>query len=222
MDGFTILLIFHVAGGAAGLLSGTVNLVLKKGNFRHKVIGKIFVWSMVMTGSTSLILALLHLNYFLFMTGVFTLYLVGSGARYIHLKMLGNNQKPSLLDWLLTITVTISGTGLTGLGIWYLSKGLYFGAVFIVFGILGLLFAKNDLINYGGKYRSKSYWLLAHISRMTGCYIASLTAFLVVNTHYIPVRLPSVVIWLLPSCILVPFIINRSRNISLKSKKQLR
>ena len=37
------LLVFHVSAGAAGLLSGTAAIVLRKGSYRHAVAGQVFV-----------------------------------------------------------------------------------------------------------------------------------------------------------------------------------
>jgi len=50
--------------------------------------------------------------------------------------------------------------------------------------------------------------LVTHLQRMIGAYIASLTAFLVVNNTI----LPGVIAWLLPSVLLVPFIMAWSKK----------
>jgi hypothetical protein len=63
---------------------------------------------------------------------------------------------------------------------------------------------------------TKNYWLLAHLQRMTGGYIAATTAFLVVNAQYSPVVLPSVVVWLLPTVILTPLTIAFSKKYKVK------
>ncbi|HCS21544.1 MAG TPA: hypothetical protein DIW47_13455 [Bacteroidetes bacterium] len=204
---FQFFLILHIIGGTLGLLSGTINILMKKGNKRHKQNGKLFVYGMLTAGFSSLVLALLHPNIFLFMTGVFTLYMVGTGSRYIRLRLVGINQKPKLLDWSLTISMLFGGIFLISQGIYFLLNSTLFGWVYVTFGLFGFLFVKGDLDNYMGKFRFKNYWLLAHVSRMTGGYIASVTAFLVVNTHHLPVPLPLVFIWLFPSLIIVPFII---------------
>ena len=98
-------------------------------------------------------------------------------------------------------------------------KSNYFGLVFIVFGYLGLSFVKTDFNHFKGKFKSKNYWLLAHLQRMIGGYIASLTAFLVVNVAYLP-QVPAFVFWLLPTLIFLPLILKWSRMYEVK-KKQL-
>ena len=82
-----------------------------------------------------------------------------------------------------------------------------FGIVFVVFGFISLRFMYTDWQNYTGKAKEKNYWLLAHLQRMTGAYIASLTAFLVVNKI-----LPGIIVWLLPTVILTPLIIVWTRK----------
>lgn len=213
---FTILLVLHIAGGLTGLIAGSINLIMKKGGQLHRKIGKIFVAAMITAGFSALGLSVIHPNYFLFMVGIFTIYMVGTGNRYVYFRLIGKDQKPKFLDWLLTVSMALSGILLLGIGIWILSGSNYFGIVFIVFGLFGLRFVTEDVKNYKGKSRFKNFWLVSHISRMTGGYIASVTAFLVVNAKYLPIQLPSVLIWLLPSLILVPFIIKWSRKMAVK------
>jgi hypothetical protein len=54
----------------------------------------------------------------------------------------------------------------------------------------------------------KGEWLLKHISRMGGSFIATSTAFLLVNTSIEPIW----VMWLLPTAIGTPMIIVASRK----------
>lgn len=203
---FKSFLTLHIIGGAVGLFTGTINLVRKKGDLKHRLTGKIFTYSMLIAGFSSLFLSILHPNYFLLMVGVFTIYLVGTGKRYIYLKMLGGQQRPKLIDWLITSSMLIAGILFIGFGIKHLLVQKYFGIIFIVFGTLGLGGVKTDFENYRGKIKEKNYWLLAHLQRMTGGCIASITAFLVVNAKYAPVELPSLVVWILPTVILTPLI----------------
>jgi uncharacterized membrane protein len=83
---FKTFLTLHILGGTFGLLTGMMNILRKKGDNNHKLIGKVFFVSMVTTGITALVLSCIHPNYFLFMVGLFTLYMVCSGQRYLHHK----------------------------------------------------------------------------------------------------------------------------------------
>ena len=203
---FKIILTLHILGGTVGLITGTINLVRKKGDKKHKLIGKIFAYGMYIAGFASLALSILHPNYFLFIVGVFTIYLVGTGNRYIYLKMLANDQRPTIIDWVLSVGMLLSGLVFIGFGTYHLINGNNFGIVFSVFGLIGLSSVKADFNNYKGKSKEKNYWLLAHINRMTGGYIAATTAFLVVNFKYIPISLPPTIVWLLPTLILMPLV----------------
>src|SRR5688572_28074925 len=91
---FTTFLTLHIIGGSLGLLTGTINLVRRKGDKNHKITGKVFSYAMLTAGVSSFVLSIIHPNYFLFMVGVFTVYLVGTGYRFLYLKMLGSTQQP--------------------------------------------------------------------------------------------------------------------------------
>lgn len=215
---FKIFLTIHIIGGATGLLTGIVNMIAKKGNLKHKIVGKIFSVSMLTTGLSSLVLSVLHPSRFMFMVGAFTVYMVGTGNRYLHLKMLNKNQKPKIIDWTLTLSMLLAGVLFIGLGTVNLLKSNLFGLVFITFGFLGLLFVRHDFKNYSGKSNILNYWLSEHLQRMIGAFIASSTAFLVVNAKYLPEYIPIILYWLLPTVILTPLIIKWARKYEVKKK----
>lgn len=207
---FNLFLTLHIIGGAFGLITGTINIIRKKGDKSHKLTGRLFSYGMFTAGISALILSSMHVNYFLFIAGVFTIYQIGTGNRYLHLKKLGNSQKPAAIDWILTAGMCIAVLVFIILGINTLINKNSFGIVYVVFGVISLRFVKTDMDNYTGKAKTKNYWLLAHLQRMTGGYIAAMTAFVVVNSNYIP--LPPVVLWLLPGIIVTPFIIKWTKT----------
>ncbi len=209
---FQVFLILHILGGSIGLIAGTINLIQRKGGKRHRKVGKIFLYGMLAAGFSSLIMALMHPNYFLFIVGVFTLYLVGTGSRYIQLKQLTKNQKPATIDWILTLSMLLFGIVFLTWGIYLLVNDNMFGLVLIVFGLVGALMVRGDFRNYSGNPRLKIFWLTAHIPRMVGAYIAAVTALLVVNFEALSIQVPSYVVWLLPTALLVPFIVYWTRK----------
>ena len=209
---FKIILTLHIIGGSFGLIAGTINLIRQKGNNNHKIVGQVFTYSMLTAGISSLALAALHPNYFLFIVGVFTVYLVVTGKRCLSWKI--PNKRVQILDWAITISMLIVSVFFVGLGARDVIAGKNFGIVLIVFGVLGFRFVRTDFNNYSTKAKTKNYWLLVHLQRMIGAYIAAITAFLVVNAKYSPVALPSMVFWLLPTIILTPLIISWSRKYS--------
>lgn len=210
---FTSFLTLHIIGGTIGLLAGTFIMFRKKGDRIHQRIGKLFAYCMLAAGLSSLILATLHRNDFLLAVGVFTIFMTGTGWRYLYLKEIAKGQKIVLIDWILMVFMLIFGLFLVGLGFYYLMNKSYFGIIPLLFAWRGISFVISDYKTYKGKITLRNYWLIFHLQRMVGAYIASLTAFLVVNAPDKSGFLP----WLLPSLIVVPFIVKWSRKYSIKS-----
>lgn len=200
---FTALLSIHVLGGSIGLLTGTFILFRRKGDRQHKLWGKFFAYGMLVSSIVSLVLASIHYNPFLFIVGVFTLYLVGTGMRYLRLKQLHKMQKPAALDWFIFSTMALFALLFLVYGVFLLTAHNNFGIVLMVFGLISALMLRSDWLTFKGKILQSNYWLLLHLQRMTAAYIASLTAFLVVNNTY----LPNIIAWLLPTIIITPLII---------------
>ncbi len=202
---FNIILVAHIISGSLGLLLGTIILLRKKGDTIHKLTGKIFTLAMVSTGLCAFYLSYIHPNFFLFIVGIFTIYLSISGYRMISLKKVHLGQKPKFADTALSILMLICSISFFYLAVVdFLEKEL-FGLVFALFGIVSMRLCYTDYKAYTGKITDKMFGLKNHIGRMTGAYIAAFTAFLVVNNTF----LPSVLAWSLPGIIGVIFI-NRS------------
>ena len=160
--------------GTLSLLIGTYILTAKKGDKIHKKLGSIFSYSMLVAAFLALILSSIHQNTFLFIVGIFSIYLIGTGTRYISLKLQGNSAaKPKLLDWFLTISMLIAGILFTYKGLLSVYNSNNFGIVLITFGLIGLSGVWQDIRYYKGLEKSKMHWLRIHIGRMTGGYIAA-------------------------------------------------
>ncbi len=213
---FNILLILHIIGGTLGIVCGTINIIRKKGDKTHKNVGKIFLYGMLVAGISSLILATMHPNNLLFIVGVFTIFLVGTGRRYLSLRGLATGQKPHLIDWLLTTMMLVFGLFFIGFGLFLFTQKETFGIVYLVFGATGLRFVWKDFNYYRGqKILTKNYWLIEHIGRTMAGYIASLTALLVVNSAYLSF-IPFALLWLLPTIVFVPLIVYWSKKNKVK------
>ncbi len=171
------LIWIHVILGSVALTAGTVVLVLRKGDARHKKIGKVFYVSMLLSALFSLVVAVLpnHQNIFLFCIGLFTIYLLIAGHRGLRLR---EKEVDLSVDKLLAL----------GLGI----LGLFFIAFPILlykqpneitsgFGVVALYFALSDLRLFRRPKLLQERWLLVHLGKTIGAYLASVTAFFVVN-----------------------------------------
>ena len=209
---FKILLAIHIFFGSIGLLTGTLNIIRKKGNKPHFLVGKLFLVSMIINAIAGFIMSILHNNIFLLIVAVFSFYMVCTGQRILSLKNLIKNQKPKPIDYGLTFGMLLFGTGFIVYGIYLVLHQNYFGTVMLVFGAISISFVRTDLRLYQGIAQHKNYWLLVHLQRMIGAYIASVTAFIVTVNQFGF----GIVAWLLPTVILVPLIVKWSRQYAVK------
>ena len=215
---FNTFLTLHILGGTFALLTGLINLVRKKGDRTHKSVGKVFFISMLTAGGSAFVLATIRPNHFLFMVGVFTVYMILTGYRYLRLKSPKTGGKPTAFDWALSALMTLAGIYFIVLGVMRLLQSNFFGIVFIVFALLGGLSIIQDFKYFRGRTQLANYWLLAHIQRMIGGFIAAVTAFLVVNATHFPAQIPAFVYWLLPTVILTPLIVYWSGKYTLTKR----
>lgn len=85
--------------------------------------------------------------------------------------------------------------------------------VLIVFGSLCVVMGIRDLMHYIRHFQHKkpapNTWLIKHIGMMTGSYIATMTAFLVVNMQGFR---PEWLVWLAPTFVLTPLMIYYQRR----------
>ena len=170
-------------------------MLRKKGDRIHKLTVKIFTLAMVSTGLSAFYLSFVHPNLFLFIMGIFTIYL----------KKVHQGQKTQLFDTILSSVMFLCSLIFFYIGIKYLIAKVVFGIVFALFGMVSLRLCYIDYKVYTRKITDKMFGIKNHIGRMTGAYIAACTAFLVVNNTF----LPPVLAWSLPG-IIGGIFINRS------------
>lgn len=205
---FKIFLFAHIAAGSTALLTGLFALLLKKKRGAHSKVGYVFHISMLVVAVSAFVMAIIHVNYFLFVAGVFSFYLTFTGYRSII--FLRGQSKPNGLDKSMMILTAILMLGVTTK---FLSSTTFnvtgFSTIIIVFDfILAALLIEDYKILNSPTIISKNKWLIRHIIRMIPAYVAALTAFLVVNVSY---KYP-VIIWLAPTVLFVPLIIYNVRK----------
>jgi uncharacterized membrane protein len=195
---YNISLILHIAGGFLALIAGLLAMYSKKGGRTHKKAGRYFFGGMTATACSAVILSFIHPNMFLFMVAIFSYQLSSMGYRILRLKKIGNGQmKPEMVDWMITVIPTVAGFWFLISGIWQISSGQNFGWVKVVFGFLAIRFAFIFIMRFYRAPRNKMFWMFVHLQSFGGAYIATATAFLVVNVDV----LPGLVLWLGPSFI---------------------
>lgn len=184
------LILIHASLGGIALLSGLFALLLKKGSNGHKLSGKIFFWSMLLSVVISMIVANLpdHESPFLFSIGILSLYLIVSGYLALRYK---RSEVNLTIDKTLSFIMLFTGFGMIFIPLILLQK---INIVLAVFGVAGIFFAIQDFRSFKKPDQLKKKWLQAHLGKMIGGYIAAVTAFVVVNQFF-----PPLVGWLGPS-----------------------
>lgn len=213
---FTIFITLHAIAGSISLVAGTISVIAKKGRKVHKKSGKVFFYGMMVAGLSGIGASVIpdHYNPFLFVVGLFSVYLVLSGYRALGLTRV-RDQKELRSDILLAWAMIIIGFLMILFGIYVIVKGAMIGSVLIVFGLIGGLNGYNDLRAFKDLKTLRKKAIRLHIGKITGGYIAAFTAFLVVNDV-----LPSIMSWLLPTAFGLIFITYWQRKVSTKSKKR--
>ena len=195
----------HIAAGFTALMVGSIPIFVEKGNRLHRQSGIVFYWAMAWVSVSALwLVAFKHANPFLLGISVFSFYNAYSGRRILAFKKA--ETEPSILDWIMLSALAING-------LWMVlraAKYAYFAfanawglaILYAVFGGFCLVMAREDYLFYKHPElakRGKMQWFFGHLTRMLGAYIATWTAFAVVNFGRL--GLPdafSLVAWLLP------------------------
>jgi uncharacterized membrane protein len=182
----------HAPMGGVALLAGGVALIAKKGNSIHKKAGRIFYYAMLISALTAFVISVMpdHESPFLFSIGMFSTYFLLGGYRSLKFK---NKTHKIFLDKLIAIIMVITGLVMI---IYPIVFDKNIDIVLLVFGLVGISFGIRDIRLFQNKKLLREKWLKLHIGKMTGGYIASITAFFVVNQF-----LPYLFNWLLPGVI---------------------
>ena len=209
----TILLGLHVIGGFAALITGFIASVTAKGKTRHRQSGRIYFWAMTVVFITATVLGILKERWFLFMVGFFSYYLVVRGYRILYLKKLGAGQHARWIDWSIVSIAMAFGASLVAWSLLAAPKGLT--TVALVFGGICMIFAARDIQLFVRGPKLKNHWVFGHITSMGAGYIATWTAFVVTNVHF----LPPPVVWLAPTAVGTVCIALTTRKYRMKSAR---
>jgi len=145
---------------------------------------------------------------FLFHIGIFALYQNVSGYRATRNKSL----KPATFDWAMLLISAVNSVMMI----------VTLNIVLVVFGFISASLVFGELRIYISHLRNrevpKLQWLTQHIGMMIGTYIATFTAFVVVNVKNMnPYWLP----WILPTVFGVPLIIYFTRKFVPQKRKKI-
>ena len=191
MDAYKIILLIHVAFGFSALATGIVPMVAKKGGKVHKFWGNVYYWSMFGVFVTTLMLFALKprelkLQFFLCIA-ILSFYFTFSGDRVLQMKKSATQAK--VFDRVaagLALACGLTMLGYAAYGVIVLNNyGI--AILFAVFGTIITVNAREDLrLFFGNTDSEKMHWYFGHISKMMGSYTATITAFCVNMTRYMP------------------------------------
>src|SRR5881398_1763052 len=158
---------------------------------------------MAVVASTAVILALWRPQIFLALLAVFSFYMAFTGYRALSRKRPNQGQGPAAIDWAAALVTFAVSAALVVLGL--IRPGASWqrlGVVPVVFGVLGMILAGLDIGKFVRPPADRNAWWFAHMRGMLGSYIATVTAFSVVNFTF----LPTAVRWLWPIVVGTPLI----------------
>lgn len=195
--------------GGIALLAGGLSLLRKKGSSGHKKAGTLFYYSMLLSALAAFIIAVLpnHESPFLFSIGLFSTYFLISGRRSLYYKQKGFQVQ---LDRVIAYLILLTGICMVLFPL-LLYRSL--NIVLLVFGIVAIAFGIRDLRLLKNTSLLRNKWLKLHLGKMTGGYIAAVSAFFVVNQV-----LPGLWNWFAPGIIGSAYIAYWIRKLSAKKK----
>jgi len=202
-----IAIYVHAFLGGIGLITGLGSVFVQKGSKLHTNMGKLFSVGMLGSSLISMPIATLpnHKNLFLFLIALFTIYLVLVGNRAVTFK---TKEKANTIDYLLSGAMFVCSLMMLVFGIFGMLQEVSMSVLYVVFGGFGLLLTVRDFMFYKNFKQKKISWLVAHLSKMIGALIASITAFIVAG-----VGSTNLIAWLLPSVLGTAYIIYYKRKV---------
>ncbi|WP_264523563.1 hypothetical protein [Flavobacterium sp. N502536] len=210
-----ILIYIHAFFGGIGLITGIASVLVKKGSVLHKRMGNLFSIGMIISSLLSLPICWMpkHQNIFLFLIGLFTIYLVISGNRVLNFK---HKTKADFYDKLISGSMLFFSVIMIAIGINCQLNSVQNGILFTFFGGFGLYMTVKDFIFFKNVSKTNN-WLSKHIGKMIGALIASITAFIVAG-----IGLGNIIAWMAPSILGTFYILYWNKKIAPKTVKAVK
>lgn len=187
---FDVLVGLHAAGGSVALLAGPIPMVAAKGGRLHRRAGGLYTAAMLVTAVSALLLAVAVNNVLLLVIAVFSFFLVFTGTRALARR---RGQPIGLPDQLVPWAALVFGAAL------FVRGAMLSDVTNLFFGVGGVILAGREL---RALRNAETQWLVMHITAMLGAYIATFSAFLVVNIDFVAKPL----LFILPTLVGTPFI----------------
>src|SRR2546428_962498 len=169
-----------------------------KGGRAHRRWGKIYFWAAAWVGSAAVACGLWRRQIFLALLAVFGFYRAFSGYRALFRKRAAQGQGTRAIDWAAALVTFSASAALVVLGLPRPGPSWErVGAVPVVFGVFGMVLSGLDVWKFARPSADANAWWFAHMAGMLGSYVATVSAFSVVNFTF----LPTAVRWLWPTAI---------------------
>jgi hypothetical protein len=215
-----VLRVIHIVAGCMCLGFGLAALLTVKGGKAHRTNGKIYFWSMAIIFVTGIAMALYHDRIFFFFIGFVSFYPAFIGYRILSQKKLSEGQKAKWFDYFILVIVACVACFGIYLGIKNINSTI--GILLLIFNTLLLNHFRTPFKLYAKPPQLKGFWLITHITEMSGSYVAATTAFLVNNSQYFRF-VPDIILWISPGIIggTIITIVARRKAKQLKSTQTL-
>jgi hypothetical protein len=206
-----ILIYIHAFFGGIGLITGIGSIIVKKGSVLHKRMGKLFSIGMISSSLISIPVSWMpnHENLFLFLIGLFTIYLVLAGNRALTFK---TKEKPDWIDKIVSGSMLFFSSIMIIIGFYGVLNNISFSVLYLFFGGFGLFLTIKDFRFYKNSTKPKNAWLISHIGKMIGALIASITAFIIAG-----LGIGNLIAWTLPTILGTLYIIYWKRKMKIKT-----
>lgn len=192
-DSFSAFLAVHVVAGTIALIVAPLAMVTAKGRIWHRRWGRIYFWMMGVVAATAGAMCWLRSGLFLFLVAIFSFYLALTGYTALRRKSPAGRASP--LEWLSAIVMILTGGVLVLTAFRPAGSGGFW--IPLVFGVIGLFLAGQQIFRFVKPSPDARAWLYAHMTRFLAAYIATVSAFSVVNFTF----LPPVWRWLWPTVV---------------------
>ena len=205
-----ILIYSHAMFGGIGLITGIGSIIVKKGSTIHKRMGKLFSIGMITSSLISIPISWMpnHENLFLFLIGLFTIYLVLAGNRALTFK---TKEKADWIDKIISGSMLIFSLLMVIMGVYGVLNSVSISILYLFFGGFGLFLTIKDFRFFNNLNKEKNAWLIAHIGKMIGAFIASITAFIIAG-----LGIGSLIAWTLPTILGTIYILYWKRKVNTK------
>jgi hypothetical protein len=193
-----IVRVVHIVAGCLTLFTGLGAILSRKGGKVHVTQGKIYFWNMAIIFITGIMMAFYTNNMFFFFIGFVSFYPAFVGSRILKQKRLYEGEKAKWYDKTINYLVVLVAFYGIYLGVKNIETEV--GILLIIFNCLLLRNTYQTFKTYRQPPKLKGFWLIVHISEMSGSFIAAITAFLVNNSQYFS-GVNQILLWTSPGII---------------------